>query len=331
MTPPLRAGQGETGGLLRCYGRRDRRAVDGRPALNDIDTWPGGPRPNFFIIGAPKCGTTSLAAWLAEHPAICMSRPKEPKFFSTDLPGGRPSVTDYAASFAHAEPGTVAIGEASPHYLRSAVAVPAILKFEPAARFIVCLRDPVDMIQSSHDQLLYNGEETFPDLEAAWRVDEGRQLPVGGSYRELCALGQQVQALFAVAPRDRIHVVTLDEITARPEETYFGVLDFLGLERAPLASFPKLNASKSNRSPGLKRVLNQLGGLKRKLGLKTSFGLLDGVAKWNRVYRKREPVSPAFEAELREHFRPEVLLLQALLDRDLSAWLTPPAKGAPGQ
>ena len=44
--------------------------------------------PNFFIIGAPKCGTTSLAAWLAEHPAIYMSQIKEPHYFSSDLNHG---------------------------------------------------------------------------------------------------------------------------------------------------------------------------------------------------------------------------------------------------
>lgn len=285
--------------------------------------WPGGPRPNFFIVGAPKCGTTSLAAWLAEHPQVCMSVPKEPKFFSPDVPGSRYSLADYAASFAHARPGDIAIGEASPRYLRSKVATKLILDFDPDAKLIVCLRDPVEMIQSAHNQLLYNGEETILDLEAAWRVDEGRQLPVGGSYREYCAIGTQTQALLALARRDRVHFVTMDEISATPEEAFFGVLDFLGLERVPAASYSKLNSSKANRSPILRRMINVLGGIKRRAGIKTSFGMLQSIVRWNRVERERAGISPAFEAELRAYFRPEVLLLQDILQRDLSAWLEP--------
>ncbi len=99
-------------------------------------------RPNFFILGAPKCGTTSIAAWLGQHPAIFIPAMKEPNFFNTDINQppiyGVETLDEYEALFAPATTAHHAIGEASVFYLTSAVAVANILRYQPAARFIVC-------------------------------------------------------------------------------------------------------------------------------------------------------------------------------------------------
>jgi hypothetical protein len=119
-------------------------------------------KPNFFIVGAPKCGTTALYEYLQPHPRIFLSRIKEPHYFARDL-GSYPRIKtaqEYAGIFAESTSEHLALGEASVYYLRSAVAIPLIREFNPAARLIAMFRNPVDMVYSLHSQLLYVSEET---------------------------------------------------------------------------------------------------------------------------------------------------------------------------
>ena len=78
-------------------------------------------KPNFFIVGAPKCGTTALASYLNEHSKIFVSNPKEPHYFATDFPRYRlyDSLKQYLDIFNDAKSENVAIGEASVFYMYS--------------------------------------------------------------------------------------------------------------------------------------------------------------------------------------------------------------------
>src|SRR5665213_3487944 len=131
--------------------------------------------PDFFIIGAPKCGTTALYHYLSEHPEVHMSSPKEPHFFSRDLPLSRivRTAEEYAALFSEA-PTDAVTGEGSTWYLFSEVAVPEILSLRPDARFVVILRNPVHAVQSLHAQLFIGSSEDLFDFESAWRAQEDR-------------------------------------------------------------------------------------------------------------------------------------------------------------
>ena len=103
--------------------------------------------PNFFIIGAPKSGTTALGVYLGEHPDIFMCDPKEPQYFTFDLPGHRGVRTweEYQALFPDQDRNVHAVGEASVWYLYSKVAVQEIATYRPDARLIVLLRRPDEM------------------------------------------------------------------------------------------------------------------------------------------------------------------------------------------
>src|SRR3546814_13335773 len=112
-------------------------------------------KPNFFIVGAPKCGTTSLANWLSEHPSIFLSNPKEPHFFDLDRRKHyKCDLARYEGFFNGVAPTHTMVGEATTGYLRSHVAISEILKYAADARFIVGLRNPVDRkstrLNSSH-------------------------------------------------------------------------------------------------------------------------------------------------------------------------------------
>ena len=133
-------------------------------------------KPSFFIIGAPKCGTTTLYSWLKSHPDIFMPGGKEPHFFAQNLSDRYCRIRhhdDYMALFDSAR-NDQCCGEASVLYSMHPQAIEAILEWSPVAKFIFMLRNPVDMAPSYHRQLLINLEEDIEDFEQAWHLQENR-------------------------------------------------------------------------------------------------------------------------------------------------------------
>jgi len=150
-------------------------------------------RPNFFIIGAPKCGTTAMSRYLADHPDIHMSKRKELHFFNDDLHDPivrRPwsSEVQYLKEF-DAPSGTRIVGEASVFYAYSDVAVSRIREFDTQAKIAFMVRNPVDLVHSFHSQLLFSGQETLRDLRDAWEKRDSREGSALLKYGEVARLG----------------------------------------------------------------------------------------------------------------------------------------------
>src|SRR5581483_10303187 len=174
-------------------------------------------KPDFFILGAPKCGTTSLAAWLAEHPDIYMSPEKEPHFFNTDHKRYVTALEGYERLFEGASDRHAAVGEASVWYLSSEDAVANILAYNPAARFIVMLRNPVEMAPSLHEEQVFTGREEVRDFATAWDLQEARKRghdlprltwePKHLLYGDMCRLGAQLERLFSRVPAERVKMI----------------------------------------------------------------------------------------------------------------------------
>lgn len=295
-------------------------------------------KPNFFIIGAPKCGTTSLAAWLAEHPNIFMCPGKEPHFFNTDLKHRNTySWRAYQALFRAANDIHIAVGEASVYYLFSQVAVPNIEREIPNARYIVMLRNPVEMAYSLHGQRLYTGNEHVADFEKAWELSperrEGRMVtrlcrePKLSDYQSVCRLGEQLERLFRIVPRERVLVLVLDDMRENPRAEYLKVLNFLGVPDDGRTEFPVKNPAKKARYTWLQKGVRVAARAslqtKRLLGISGSrrFGILEKLDRLNRRHTPRPPMSPELRARLMDYFREDILLLERLLNRDFSAWL----------
>lgn len=192
--------------------------------------------PNLFIAGAPRCGTSSLHAWLHGIPGIYMSRIKEPNFFSRqviadDHPRIKP-IRDEAAYlqlFAHAG-GARYRGEASPSYLQDPGAPAMIRERVPDARIIVSLRDPVERLHSTYLMLRNNRTDldSFPaEIERglALQADASLSLlrPRTGLYAD------QVQRYRSVFGESQFRIVVFEEMMADVPGTLRSLLDFLGL------------------------------------------------------------------------------------------------------
>lgn len=291
-----------------------------------------GNRPNLFILGAPKCGTTTLSAWLAQHPKVYFSPEKEPHHFYS--PYGEPmSRAEYEALFEQAPDDVQYLAEASVWYLFGGTAVPKILEYSPTARFIVCLRNPMKMAPSLHSQVLYTGRELLDNFEEAWQVSDqrfaGEHIGIFGfdqgdpacmAYKQACMLGQQVETLLQQIDRERVLFVLLDELSANPEKVWERIQNFLGL---PLyTDFPLgvHNQAKQRRFPMLQQFTLFVQNLKRRLGLKKRFGLLAPLNKRNVIEKKYPPPPKQLQEVMRLAFREDILKLSDLINCDLSDW-----------
>jgi Sulfotransferase domain len=289
--------------------------------------------PNFFIIGAPKCGTTSLATWLSEHPNIYFSPIKEPHFFNSDQNYNNVrSRKEYERLFNKVSAEHRAVGEGSVFYLYSKVAVSRIEKELPSSRYIVMFRNPIEMAYAMHEQQVFAGNEHITDFRRAWSLSDerlqGREVsqvcrePKLLAYKQLCALGAQLERLYAAVPRERVLVLFLDDFKKDSRPEYLRVLDFLDVPRDERTDFPVYNPAKERRWPGVRSAVQQANQLRRKLGLpRLGLGLIGAVEKANTKARAREKMPEDLKQELARYFLKDVQVLETLAHRDLSTWL----------
>lgn len=304
-----------------------------------------GRKPNFFIAGAPKCGTSAMQQYLGEHPNIFMSHPKEPHYFSMDFPKIRLYQTEdqYLELFSSVSGEHHVIGEASPTYLYSRVALEKIYEFNQAAKVLVMLRNPVEMVQSLHQQLVFNGDEDVEDLATAWELQDirtrGKSIPTTClepaflQYRDYATYGVQVERLFRVFPRKSVMVVIFDDFRADPAKIYAEVLEFLAVPHDGRTEFPTVNPRKNYRYRWLAALLqyfrvhrvkirqsmSTIRKIKEWLGIE-HFSLLKILEQSNSKRIERPSISPVLENKLKEAFRDDVEHLSRLLNRDLSFW-----------
>ena len=291
------------------------------------------PRPNFFIVGAPKCGTSSLAHWLASHAQIYFAPGKEPHFFNTDDHRSYTALKDYEALFKNAAPEHQALGEASTWYLYSKTAISNIEAYNPKARYIVCLRNPIEMAPSLHEQKVFLGYENITDFAQAWAMNSERaqgraksiwcKNPRHLDYGSACKIGEQLELLLRKVPRERVMTILLEDMKQNPEKIYRDTLHFLGLPEDGKTDFDVINPAKERKSTLVHRSMQSLMRLKETLGIRRSLGILTGFDRWNVKFRTRAPIDPALRLTLQEHFKGDIQKLSELLDRDLSHWLTP--------
>lgn len=296
-------------------------------------------KPDFFIVGAGKSGTTALYEYLRAHPRIFMSDVKEPRYFADDMPGllNRVATEEpYLSLFDRAEKSHLAVGEASPQYLYSATAIRNIRAFNAASKLIVMLRNPIDLSHAAHAECLYWGVEYEQDFEKAWRLQPlrraGRCVPRACTqatvllWSAMARLGEQVQRLLDVFPREQVAFVFFEDFVRDTKRVYAQILDFLGVPNDGRRAFPRFNENRRNRSRLLGRILlnppRGLDGLKRAAQrLPVARDVWRMLTRLNTAPAARRALRPAFRAELVEEFREDILKLSSLLRRDLQNWL----------
>ena len=203
---------------------------------------PPEPLLRFVIGGVQKAGTTALARYLGAHPRLLLPRDKEAHVF--DAPdfdeAATPSQLDarYAPLF-DAPPDDSLHGDATPFYLFRPEVVARIARYNPAMRWIVLLRDPVERAVSQHHMERQRGDERWP-LPLALLLERGRLRRDAGnfargsslrrhSYRARGDYARQLDALFARFPREQVLMLRSDELRAEPASVVARTCEFLGV------------------------------------------------------------------------------------------------------
>jgi hypothetical protein len=295
-------------------------------------------RPDFFIVGAPKGGTTAMYNYLRVHPDLFLPARKELRFFGADLDirDRRPlSLAEYLACFDEA--GDAArVGTAYVWYLYSRTAAQEIAEFAPGAQIIAMLRNPVEMLPALHSENLGNGNEEIVDFDAAWEAEADRRagrripphahLPQGLWYSEVPRYAEQIERYFEAFGRDRVRVILFEDFRADPATAYRDTLAFLGVaDDFRPASFAVMNANRRLRSERLRHFLARPPEAPRRLihhlvPRPLRRGLYDWAKGLNVRSVPRRPLSDATRERIRAAFRDEVTRLSDLLERDLSSW-----------
>ena len=293
-------------------------------------------KPNLFIVGAPKCGTTSIYSFLKQHPDIYMPNFKEPLYFGSDLNKKKGIFIDteeeYLSLFKDSK-DEILIGEASTHYLYSSLAPMEIFKFNPDSKIIIALRNPTDLIYSLHSQYFYSGNENVSDFEMALNLEEQRKSgdnhPPNLDLKEkifyksyIYKLPEQIK-IYKKLFRDNVHIVLLDDLKNNIEKTYNSLVVFLNLDSSFKPNFETKNPNKIPRNYLLRDLMKKYGavlGSFRKYFLKNPIGIMKNLERINRKVIDREPMKPNLKNNLNIEFLPIIDKLEKIINRDLSHW-----------
>jgi len=280
------------------------------------------PKPNFFIVGAPRCATTTMYTYLKQHPDIFLSLLKEPIHFGSDLTRQPLSVGDAAEymSLFDAAGGARVIGEGSVFYILSKRAPDELKAFSPSSRVLVMLRSPVDMMRSLHALYVRTGNEDTDDFAAAVDAEPARArgerlparcyFPEGLQYRAAARYAEPVERFVRAFGRERVHVLIFDDLVRDAAREHRRVLEFLGVDPSAEVELDVDKATDRIRGVVLRQMRAASPSIRRKL--KTGRDAHRGPGT--------RAVTPDLRARLQAELLPDVERLSALLDRDLTHW-----------
>ncbi len=257
--------------------------------------------PDFLVIGAPKAGTSTLAADLAWHPELWLPQRKELGYF--DVRWRREPVESYLAEYASAPPD-VLVGEATPTYLHVPGAIDRIADVAPAVRLVVALRDPVARAWSHY---WYNRTarlvEDRPPEEAF--ADDPDEYLAPGRY------AQHLRAVLERFDRSQVYAFTLDDMIADPGATFRDICRHLDVaELVPEHVGRARNRAYSVRWPVLRRQMVRFR-LWRRLPFRLGFRL----DEWNRLPLDVPPMPADLRARVADHYAADTADLVTLLGR----------------
>lgn len=307
--------------------------------------------PNLLILGPPKCGTSSLFRWLADHPSVAPSSPKETFYLvDRDSPFRRPgsSYLDHgeAGWQAFFEPSATNLPfrlEGTTHSLYQDTAIEVLGRKSPQPHVVVILRKPSERIYSSFQftrhvlagidseldfarfhRLRQQGDTTT--LARHTRIE--RSLWVLLHDLDFSRYLRWLEPWCRAFPPDRFHILLFEELMAAPSSVVSRLSSRLGLDATPRGgdfrwqsyTFPKANATFEARSPWLHRRVRRLRSLvpRHRASLALYRFYLGLQRRRSRSARPAEDIAAL--AEIDALMAGDNRRLAETLDLDLGAW-----------
>lgn len=288
-------------------------------------------KPNLFIVGASKSGTTTLYHYLKKHLQVFMPEDelyKEPAFFS--IKGEKMGYEKYIDIFKNAQSSHKYIGEASTAYLTDDVAAKRIYDYNKDSKIIVLLRNPVDRAYSLYNWMVQEGYEYSLNFEIALKKElyrKQKKIPnffepeyywnymyfASGLYYE------QVKRYFELFNSENIKVIIFEDMVKDIQKTYQEVSSFLEIE------YQEIDIEKENESQSVYLPLLSFFGRKVTSRINRVFKFKKKKIRDYLIYRLQKKVKPKkLNVETREKllmfYAEDIQKLEKLLDRNLSIW-----------
>lgn len=293
------------------------------------------PRPNIFVVGDAKCGTTSFYRMIQMAEGIETSKTrKEQHYFSAPeimqkvagpgderIPGDivRDEAT-YLAEFAHVGPGIANIADVSPSYLQNPPAAGRIHDFAPDARIVIMLREPAAKVFSQYVHLWSADRDTLPFPQAFEKSAERRaagystmfDYEAGGYYAEA------VERYLDLFDRDRVRIEIFEQLFGPDPAPRRELAAFLGT-RFPDGLPPKINAGGRARKGSLVgRLLGDEGAwLRNRIKPFVPLPVRTRLSQSLRsaVETEKPVMDPAMRAMLQQKYAPDVRRLEEIIGR----------------
>ena len=296
--------------------------------------------PNFLIIGAMKSGTTSLYNYFKQHPEIYMSPIKEPRFFALEMepkpPGpvrkpekGFSEVRDLQTYESLFDGITTekAYGEASPLYIYHPTAPERIHHHIPNVKIIAILRNPTERAFSHYLHICRIGKEPITNFSEAIAAEPQRLQDNWNTlwhYRRRGQYGEQLQRYFSLFDRSQIRVYLNEDLKTNPQAVFKDAFQFLGVDdQLQIDTARRHNSAKKlPKNQAIHSFLTQQNPLKSLIKplLPASYR-----HKLRTQINQRNLAVPTLSQDMRQQlvdwYRDDILTLQGLIQRDLSAWL----------
>jgi hypothetical protein len=282
---------------------------------------------DFFIVGAPKSGTTSLYHYLDQHSDINMSIVKEPNYFSAEELKRQDlyykskiisTIDEYDKLFKN-QKGNQLLGEASVSYLFYPDVAGKIKLYNPNAKIIILLRDPIERAYSHHnmDRRLGYVKDDLSNI-----INDSSVMNHSLYYQQYIQLGQyytQVKNYIDVFGRDNVCVMLYDDLKENNKDLTDKVISFLKLKEYDGIDYNiPYNSSKSSDFKII-NFLYKLSFLRRLVLMILPVSLVDHLE--NKFFKSKEIVmSQDLESQLYDLYCDEILLLEKMLNVDLSLW-----------
>jgi hypothetical protein len=308
--------------------------------VGGVVTAPTKRRPNFFIVGAQKSGTSALSAWLGQHPQVFMSFPKEPGYlaflergyhyldgYGREAPASEYVVKDestYLKLFSSASPGQSVIAEASTWYFSVPGVAERIRNFNKDAKILVILRNPVDRAYSAWCHARRDKLEPCDEFSSALQKKNDRgEVEFLLRYQRMGMYSDSLAEYLSVFGAERVRVLLYEDLLGDQLILWKHLCGFLEIDQA--LEMPRQRRPNRSGQPRSRLVQTVLGSHRIKAGIRaiiptqTAFWIKDRVDRMN---LKRFPeLDEDTRATLLNYYRQDIETLARMTGRDLSGWL----------
>jgi len=297
-------------------------------------------RPNLFIVGAQKGGTSALSGWLSQHPQACMSFPKEPGYLAFGERGydvydaeGEPgpaskyvvrSEREYLALWADATNEQLVRGEASTWYLPTQGMAKKLYAYNAQAKIIVVLRNPAERAYSAYCHARADRVESAASFAQALALEAQRgKAEYLLRYHAMGLYAEALQSYQREFDESQLLVLFYEDLKNDPAKLWTEVCQFLGIETSYTPTFErKYNRSGQPRSSTIQRLMRShrlKRTLRKVLPHRVALSIKEGIDNAN--LREFPALEADVRAQLTDYFRDDITKTSQLTGRNLDAWL----------